>query len=433
MLRHALSLHHRSIWAGLLASLLLACTPQTKTTPKAPASNVSGRAIAVIGAQPFTPPTSAVKLTGLPQTAPLAPHGVGAAPTVTKVVRIALLLPLTGRNATIGRAMQDAATIALYDKYSSLSMEQNAVRVELLPKDTGDAAEQAAQAMQEALADGAEMVIGPLFSDATEVVAPIAREKNVPVLSFSNNLGAPGQGVYAFGFSPQEQTRRVLEFAIKQGKQHIAALVPNSTLGTTVLNTAKDVLSEHQQGLAAQATYASQGLGIDAAVNQLLPPDATELRFDALLIPEGGPALNTIMRTLSAHGVTPRNVQFLGTGMWDDASLIRRVPLDGAWLASSPPEATAQFDTRFRKTFNYAPPRIASLAYDAVSLGVTLATSGRGFSGETMTSQIGFQGPANGLFRLRGNGKTDRGLAVLQIDANQFQVISPPPTSFPPE
>jgi hypothetical protein len=61
---------------------------------------------------------------------------------------------------------------------------------------------------------------------------------------------------------------------------------------------------------------------------------------------------------------------------------------------------------------------------------VTLATSGRPFTKETLTSHAGFAGPANGIFRLSPDGKVERGLAVLQIQAGTFRELSPPPSGF---
>jgi branched-chain amino acid transport system substrate-binding protein len=152
--------------------------------------------------------------------------------------------------------------------------------------------------------------------------------------------------------------------------------------------------------------------------------------FDAILIPEGGATLDTILRGLNSRGVKPSNVKFLGTGLWDDAELLRRVNLESAWVASSPPELTSQFDARFRETYKYAPPRIASLTYDAVALTVTLATSGRAFDTPTLTNAGGFAGPANGIFRLRANGQVQRGLAVMQVYGGSLKVVSPAPSSF---
>lgn len=376
----------------------------------------------------FTPPVNAVTLSALPADAPVQP-GVNAPTTISKTVRVGLLLPLTGRNADIGRAMQDAATVALYDKYAGLSLRESTIRVELLPKDTGDTPEQAASAAHQAIADGASFIIGPIFADATEAVAPIARAKNIPVLSLSNNIAHAGSGVIAFGFSPQDQTARIVNYALKSGKTRIAALVPNTPLGNLVLETARRTLAARGLSLVGQSTYVGQGLGINTAVDQLIPNKGA-LEFDALLLPEGGTPLGTILRTLAARGVTSQNVQLLGTGVWDDAALLRRVPLDGAWLATITPESTALFETRFRTAYHYAPPRIAGLGYDAVSLAVTLATAGHPFTLATLTNDAGFTGPANGVFRLRTTGKTERGLAVLQVQGIGFNVLDPAPSGF---
>ena len=368
-----------------------------------------------------------------PDSAKITPRGAGnpaddAAPADQKVVRVGLLLPLTGRNAELGKALQDAATVSLFDKYARLSLRSQTVRVELLPKDTGDTPEQAGAAMQQAIKDGAQFVIGPLFADATSSAAPYARDKNINVLSFSNTRTQASPGTFMFGFSPAEQTERIVTYALMNGKSRIAVLAPNSALGETVLEAARTAASK-QGAKLIEAKYLVQGAGIDTALNSLVQA-GKPAPFDAILIPEGGTTLDTLMRGLAARGVRPSNVKFLGTGLWDDADLLRRVNLDTAWFASSPPELTSQFETRFKETYHYAPPRIASLAYDAVALAVTIATSGRSFDTVTLANPAGFSGPANGIFRLRANGTVERGLAVMEVHGGGLSVISPPPVSF---
>lgn len=413
-MRHQIS----SCLAGLALLLLAACAQapvEPRTLATYPVANV-----------PMTPDE--------PGTGSIVTTGVDTAITATDdfptggTVRIGLLLPLTGRNAELGKALQDAATLSLFDKYGTLSTRQATVKVELLPRDTGDTPEQAVQAMREVLDAGAVFVIGPLFGDATEAAAPIARERGISVLSLSNNAAHGGKGVYMYGFSPQEQAARVVNYTLMSGKSRIAAMVPDSALGTLVLESARQALSARGFVLAREVRYTPQGTGINAALDGLLP--AGQPDFDALLLPEGGPALSTILRSLPTRGIDRSKIQLLGTGIWDDAALVRRVPLDGAWLASSPPKNTATFENRFRDTYQYVPPRVASLAYDAVALAVTLGTSGRAFDEATLTSDAGFTGPANGVFRLRPNGTTERGLAVMQVQTGLFQVISPAPTGF---
>jgi branched-chain amino acid transport system substrate-binding protein len=355
-----------------------------------------------------------------------------ASPTpvaVKKVVKVGLLLPLTGRNAELGRAMQDAATVSLFDKYARLSTKQQEIRVELISKDTGDSPDTARSAAKEAIAEGVSIIIGPVFADATEAIAPIAAAKQVPVLSFSNSRLRDGTGSYMLGFSPYEQARRVIAYAVSTNKQRIGLLLPRTPLGDAVRAAAKQVANDTGKLVLVEASYAAQAVGVEEAITKLLPAGKAPA-FDALMLAETGQPLESILRSLSAHGVTPSNLQFMGTGVWDDANLLARTNLDKAWLASSPPATTEQFDARFRSTYNYSPPRISSLAYDAVALAVTLATSGRAFTPENMTGTGGFVGPANGIFRLRADGSVERGLAVLKVEGGKLKVISPAPTAF---
>ena len=361
---------------------------------------------------------------------PVVSNSGASSAAVSKTVKVGLLLPLTGRNAELGRAMQDAAAVSLFDRYARLSVAQQSIRVELFPIDTGDSPELARKGMQQAVAGGMEMVIGPIFGDATEAAAPIAVAKHIPVLSFSNNKARGNiAGVYLMGFSPQEQTARVVRYAADAGKKRIAVLVPKSALGDEVLAAAQSVAKETGKISIVVSQYEAQGGGMDAAVTKLAPNNS-ELSFDALLLAETGAPLQSLLRTLASRGINSSNMQFLGTGMWDDAALLTRTNLDGAWIASSNPDATSQFEKRFRSTYDYSPPRISSLAYDAVALAVTLATSDRPFTGETLTTPRGFVGPANGMFRLRDAATAERGLAVLQIQGNTLQQLSPAPKEF---
>lgn len=395
-----------------------ACVPRIPAGPRPaelPAQRAPGSAAAA--AKPLAPAAIDV------------PQSTGDA--AAKTVKVALLLPLSGRNAELGKAMQNAAAVSLFDKYARLSPVQQGTRVELLPIDSGDSSEMARRGMSQALAAGASLVIGPVFGDATEAAAPLAAAKQVPVLSFSNNRARSlPAGTYLMGFSPAEQVGRVVRYAITRDKKRIAVLVPRSPLGDEVVNAAQQEAKAHGKVSIIVAQYDAQGSGMDAAVAKLVPASGGAPAFDALLLAETGSPLQALLRTLSARGINGSTTQLLGTGMWDDAGLLASVNLDGAWLVSSAPDATARFEARFRSTYDYTPPRLSSLSYDAVALAITLATSGRPFTAESLTNPRGFVGPANGMFRLREAGTAERGLAVLQVRGGNLEVISPAPSEF---
>ncbi|MDB5649924.1 MAG: penicillin-binding protein activator, partial [Hyphomicrobiales bacterium] len=78
------------------------------------------------------------------------------------------------------------------------------------------------------------------------------------------------------------------------------------------------------------------------------------------------------------------------------------------------------------------PTRIATLAYDAVSLASALARSqgSQRYSESVLTNSSGFNG-ADGVFRFTADGLNERGLSVLAIANGTTGVVSPAPRSFP--
>ena len=88
-----------------------------------------------------------------------------------------------------------------------------------------------------------------------------------------------------------------------------------------------------------------------------------------------------------------------------DPRLSREPALIGGWFAAPAPSARTAFERRFNEVYGHPPPRLATLAYDAVALAALLA-SGEGeadFSADSVTDPSGFAG-VDGIFRLRRDG-----------------------------
>ena len=100
----------------------------------------------------------------------------------------------------------------------------------------------------------------------------------------------------------------------------------------------------------------------------------------------------------------------------------------GGWYAGVSPDLVERFNSKYSGAYGSEPPRIASLAYDAVSLASGLARKGD-FSTTAITDAAGFQGQ-NGLFRFRQDGLIERGLAILEMTANGPEVVAQPPIRF---
>ena len=374
-------------------------------------------------------------------------------------VSVALLLPLSGPSAALGQAMLEAAQLALFDVDNEDFV--------LLPRDTGGTPEGAVNAAGQALADGVRLVLGPLFSGSVAAVAPMTRSAGINMVAFSSDRSVARPGVYLMGFLPAQQVTRVVEYAIGRNLKWFTALAPSNAYGqsmvaalTEATQASGGVLVEPQFFPAGAETaadveeivrfmsnYDVRRASLLAQRQQLLAQDdeiarAALLRlegidtigatgFDAVLLPEGGPRLLSIAPLFPYFDIDSPEVRLLGTYQWESVVGEREPALFGGWFAAPPPEARAGFETRFEDNFGYRPPRLASLAYDAVALAGALAKlpDGEGFSTETLTNGNGFRG-VDGIFRFTPDGGNERGLAVLEVTPNGVKTIDEAPKSF---
>jgi ABC-type branched-subunit amino acid transport system substrate-binding protein len=336
-------------------------------------------------------------------------------------VRVGVILPFgssTAATRNLASAMLKAAQLALYDSRDS--------NVLLMTADEGSQPDQAEAAAKKLLDQGAEIIIGPLFGPSVRAVAPLARDRAVPVLAFSTERSVAGNGVYLISFLPDGEVRRVVSYAATQGHKQFAAMVPQNDYGDLVANAFAD------------AVKASGGTSLDVehftpSANQVMAPSATvaKTEADAVLIAQGGTVLRAIAPSLGFSGLDRTKVKLLGTGLWDDPALTREDTLQGGWFAAPAPDAVDSFNGRYHDTFGTNPPQLASLAYDAVAL-ITLLSNGQPYHRFTQTTLLdpnGFSG-VDGIFRFKPDGTSERGLAVLEIAPDGFHVVSPAPKTF---
>jgi Periplasmic binding protein len=338
-------------------------------------------------------------------------------------VKAGLILPLSaGSNAGLaGQAMRNAAEMAL--------AEFNSPNIQLLVKDDGGTAEAARQGAQQALDEGAEIILGPLFAQSVSIVGQVARARNIPVIAFSTDTNVASRGVYLLSFLPESDVRRIVQYAASTGKRSYAALIPDNPYGTVVEAAFKQDVARHGGQIVALERYGHDKAAMAGPVKNVAQAAA---RADAIFIPDGGDAVPDVVQALAASGVNTKKIQLLGTGLWDDPRIFSAPTLDGGWYAAPDPAGLRAFAGRYRARYKQEPVRTATLAYDAVALIAALVKTqppAQRFSVEVLTNPSGFSG-IDGLFRFRLDGTNERGLAVMRVTPSGAQVISPAPKSF---
>ena len=334
--------------------------------------------------------------------------------------KVALLLPLSasGETRKIAQAMKQAAELALVDAGGS--------GITLITKDSGGTPQGAQAAAQAALNEGAELILGPLLASEVQAVKTAAQGR-ANIIAFSSQSAVAGNGTYLMSFLPEEEVANVVRYAAEQSHRRIAALYPSTQYGQIIEQALIRASQKDGVTIAASGKYDRAGLSVSAAI-QNVALAVNSQGADAVLIPEGGETLRAIGQALSERGVDTTKLKVLGTGLWDNPQTRNIAIAQGGWYAGVSPELIERFEGRYSSTYGGKPPRIASLAYDAVSLAMGLARQGS-FEAEAITSSDGFQGQ-NGLFRFRRDGRIERGLAILEITASGPQVVADAPRRF---
>lgn len=324
-----------------------------------------------------------------------------------------MLVPLTGEDAAVGESLANAAKLALLDTGNR--------QIQLTVYNTTEGG--AAAAAGRAIAEGNQLILGPLLSEHVRAVAPIARRARVPVIAYSNDAEAAAEGVYILGFSPAQAIERVVFQARQGGATRFAGLVPAGTYGQ---RSSRALLSAVQRAggqVTSVETYGTPGEA-RAAARRLNNRGA----FDAVLIADGG---RVAMNAAPAIRMGPR---LLGTELWaTERNLGSVARMRGSWYAAPPDARFQQLVTRYRARYGEAPVRLASLGYDSMLLTVRAARSwqpGRRFPLRALNEPEGFAG-VDGIFRFGRDNVAQRAFEVRQVTSGGTTVVSPAPASFP--
>jgi branched-chain amino acid transport system substrate-binding protein len=354
-------------------------------------------------------------------------------------VRVGLLLPLSGPAGALGRDMLDAAQMALFDVGDN--------KLVLLPRDTGDTPAGARRAAEEVIEEGAEVILGPLFAPAVAAVSPLAAQADIRVLAFSNDASVATDGTFLLGFRPEEQVRRVVEYALADGAltraepalpaaapdpplegppdvdqpgldqpsfgqrafdprpPRIAGLAPNDAYGATTLEALRGAVVEGGGVLGETLFYAPDFADPSPVVRRIAAYDERAADLDAERArltqsddPEAERKLQAL-ETLDTFGGPPFDAILLADGgdsLRSVAALLTFFDVDPA-------------TTRFLGTMRWqADPRVLAEA----------ALQGGWFAAPAPDDLIGFESRFRGTF-----GRSPEQLAALAYDATALAVV----------
>ncbi|PWJ17422.1 penicillin-binding protein activator [Jannaschia seohaensis] len=340
--------------------------------------------------------------------------------------QVALLVPYGSARETdtqVARSLENAARLAAADL-------GGAVEVNVYP--TQGTASGAQTATQQAIAAGAQVVLGPLYADNAAAAGVAASTSGVPVLSFSNNISVAGGNVWVLGNTFDNVAQRLLTFAASQGRNRVLVTHNDGQAG----RIAAEAIARAAPGTGAQITgniaYPLSQAGIQAAVPTIARQVGATGSNAVFLTGNTAGDLPVIAQLLTEAGVGGEQVRYLGLTRWDIPFDARTLPaLQGGYFTLPDPAPAQQFEARYRGAYAAAPHPLAGLAYDGMAAIGAISRRGDTVGRTTLTAPSGFAG-VGGVFRLLPDGSIQRSLAVAQIVNRQIQVVSPAPNRFGP-
>jgi ABC-type branched-subunit amino acid transport system substrate-binding protein len=337
--------------------------------------------------------------------------------------KVALLLPLSapGQTAVIAKAMKQAAEMAMF--------ELDDPSFELVVKDDKGTSDGARAAASEAVAEKAELILGPLFAQSVAAAAPVTTKAGVATLAFSNDRRVAGRQVHVLGFQADQEVERITSYAAQHQRSRLVALLPDDDYGRGV----EAALSRTRSGMTVVAIERFSGAGtamldpvrrIADLIRAGSEGGGADGGIDTFLIAAGPDTLGAIGPMITYTKLDTHRVKLIGTGGWDHPTLGRDAAFVGGWFPGPDPRNWQAFTEKFSKTFGMAPPRVASLAYDAVSIAITLSKGppGTRYSEASLTRPSGFTG-IDGPVRFMANGVAERRFSVLEVQSFGAEMI----------
>lgn len=283
---------------------------------------------------------------------------------------IGAILPLTGRNASIGQHALNAIRLGL-----GLNKPDSTFRIALF--DSQSDPELAAQGVDKLVnEDKAIAILGGFSAKEASSIASRAELLSVPFVGFSQKPGLTNVGEYVFrnALTPEMQVDRLVQFAFdKLSAKKFAIIYPNDSYGVELSNTFWDhVLARGGQVTAAQ-TYDPKTTDFSDVVQKMVGTYYTEARddemkkrveeirnarkaknpnpkasskgaqrngfadanilppiidFDVVFIPDSSRALGQILAFMKFNDVVDMN--YLGTNLWNSADLPKRAANEDA-------------------------------------------------------------------------------------------------------
>ena len=353
-----------------------------------------------------------------------------------KVLKIGVLLPLSGKFQDIGESFLKAIQLGLYD----ISNEN----VKIYPKDSKANALHAYQSAIEFEEQGIKVVIGPIFYESLERLNEI---NNITFISLTNKTQKISNNTIAFGININSQidvlnkyfneikVSRILLLSPKNQFINQIEIIEDSELKLYEVffydTSPKKITSEIEKLTKYHERKKDLERRIEILEKSYLYKHKQELKelkqkhtlgkvnFDSVLVVDFGERLKSVLTSFMFSDVLTSEVNFFTINQWFDETFFNENALQNLHFPAINYSNFKKFNKKFLNTYNEKPNKVSILAYDALGL-IYYCWSNNNFLFEKnqLYSKDGFEG-LHGEFHIEGSISKQK-LKIYKVSEKKF-------------
>ena len=304
----------------------------------------------------------------------------------SNVLKVGVLLPLSGKFQDIGESFLKAIQLALYDISNK--------NIKIYPKDSKGNALNAYLSAKEFEEQGIKIVIGPIFYESLERLGEVNK---ITFISLTNKTKEIPKNTIAFGINIESQIDALKKYFNEIKVSKTILLSPKSEFIYQSESVAKkDVLKFYRtytydanskkitEEIEKLTRYRERKKDLERRIKILeksdLHKDKNELKkleqmhtlgkinFDSVVVIDFGERLKSVLSSFMFSDVSSNEVNFFTVNQWFDETFFNENAMQNLHFPSIDYKNFKKFNKKFLNTFNKQPNKVSILAYDALGL-----------------------------------------------------------------
>ena len=354
-----------------------------------------------------------------------------------RVLKVGVLLPLSGKFQDIGESFLKSIQLALYD----ISDEN----IKIFPKDSKGNPLGAFEAAKEFEEQGIEIVIGPIFFENLERLGEIS---NITFISLTNKTKIGSKNIIAFGININSQIDILKKYFDEIKISKTLLLSPNSEyIDQSKFVSDKDVLKFYRTykydanakkitGQIEKITkYRERKKDLERRIKILEKSDLYEhkqelkklkqkhtlgkVNFDSVVVIDFGERLKSVLTSFMFSDISSKKVNFFTINQWFDESFFNENAMQNLHFPSIDFDNLKKFNKKFLNAFNEKPNVVSILAYDALGLiYYCWSNNNFQFKSDQLYNKKGFKG-LHGQFTIKDNLSWQK-LKIYKVSEKKF-------------